>query len=143
MLEKRLISLLLPVRIEGDVIHVFLQKRSADMKVLPNHFGFWGGGVEGGETSEQGLVREIREELGVELDITKVETFNRYEFLRSVKDVYTFTPPEGWEDGIVIGEGEYGKWFRVNEALERSDIIFEDKVILQDLERAFLKRAVR
>ncbi len=40
-------------------------------------------------------------------------------------------------------EGDYGKWFTVAEALDRNDIIFEDKVVLQDLERMFLQQPVR
>lgn len=113
------------------------------MEQLPNHFGFWGGGCEGDETPEQGLVREIQEELGQTLDITTVEFFNRYEFLRSIKHAFVFRPQDGWDSTLVIGEGDYGKWFTVAEALDRSDIIYEDKTVLQDLERRFLQKSVR
>jgi 8-oxo-dGTP diphosphatase len=143
METKRLISILLPFKVEGDKILVFLQKRSADMKTLPNHFGFWGGGCEGSETPEQGLIREMKEELDIDLDITTVELFNHYEFLRSIKNVYTFTPGDGWEDKIKVGEGDYGKWFTIEDALDRQDIIYEDKVVMIDLERYFLKKPIR
>ena len=143
MNPKRLVSILLPIRIESGGISVFLQKRSADMKVLPNHFGFWGGGCEQGETPEQGLIRETREELGIELDIKTVELFNHYEFLGSIKNIFTLIAGDDWEKDHNIGEGDYGQWFQIEEALSRNDIIFEDKVVLNDLERRFLKKPIR
>lgn len=143
MSNKRLISILIPIRIQNEKINVFLQKRSADMKRLPNHFGFWGGGCEEAETPEQGLIREIKEELGIDLDKKQVELFNHYEFLKSVKNIYLLTPEDDWEEGYTIGEGDYGQWFETNEALSRDDIILEDKIILNDLERHFLKKPIK
>lgn len=141
--NKRLISIFLPIRIQDEEISVFLQRRSADIKVLPNHFGFWGGGCEEGETPEQGLVREVKEELGINLDIRQVELFNHYEFLGSIKNIFLYTPKDGWEKDNIIGEGDYGQWFKTDEALNREDIILEDKVILNDLERRLLKKSIK
>jgi mutator protein MutT len=143
MKPKRLISILLPIKVNGDKINVYLQKRSADARVLPDHFGFWGGGVEEGETIEQGLIRETKEELGIDLNIKTVELFNRYEFVGSIKNIFIFTPKDGWENSHTIGEGDYGKWFDTEEALSRSDIILEDKVILNDLERKLLNKPIK
>jgi hypothetical protein len=88
-------------------------------------------------------LREVKEELGIELDIAKTKFFNHYEFLRSIKNIYLFFPEEGWEKDHKIGEGDYGKWFLLEDTLKRTDIIFEDKVILNDLERYFLKKPIR
>jgi mutator protein MutT len=140
---KRLVSIFLPIRIQGEEISVFLQKRSAEMKVLPNYFGFWGGGCEEGETPEQGLIREVKEELGIDLDIKHVELFNHYEFLGSIKNIYVYTPVKDWEQSHIIGEGEYVQWFKIGEALCREDIILEDKVVLNDLERRLLKQPIK
>ena len=124
-------------------MEIYLQRRSVDAKVLPNHYGFWGGGAENSETAEEALKREIREEMGIELDMKKVSLFNHYEFLRSTKDAFLFRPDEGWENKIIIGEGDYGKWFKLEEALENKEIIFEDKVVLNDLDRIILNGPIR
>lgn len=44
---------------------------------FPGHWDFFGGHVEAGESPEEALVREVREELGVEL--SRYEFFRRYE----------------------------------------------------------------
>lgn len=113
------------------------------MERLPNYFGFWGGGAENNETPEEALLREIKEELALDLDMASVNFFNRYEFLRSIKSTYIFEPHAGWEEAAVIGEGDYGQWFTTEEALDSEKIIFEDKVVINDLERTFLGKAIR
>ncbi len=140
---KRQNSILIPLRRDGDELRVYLQRRSADVRVLPSHFGFWGGGAEREETPDLALVREIKEEMGMDLDLSKVELFNRYEFIGSIKYAYLYYPEQGWEKSIVIGEGEYGKWFTTDEAIAEPELILEDKVIINDLERKLLKRPIR
>ena len=141
--EKRQISILLPYILEQGTVKVFLQKRSPDQKTLPNYFGFWGGGAENNETPEFSLQREMKAELNMDIKFNEVTFFNRYEFLKSIKFIFLFQPPLNWEDTITIGEGEYGKWFSAQEALDLTDFIFEDKVVINDLERALLKKPIR
>ena len=45
---------------------VYLRDDNPDIP-FPNHWDFFGGHLETGESPEQALVREVREELGVEL----------------------------------------------------------------------------
>lgn len=141
--KKRQCAIFIPYKKQGDALYVYLQKRSVTMKTLPNYFGFWGGGMEADETPEMGLVREVKEELGIDLDMAQAQLFNRYEFLRSIKFVYTYAVPEGWEQTIVIGEGDYGEWFLLDQVFLIPNLIFEDKVILNDLERAWYKKPIR
>ncbi|MBM7341476.1 nucleoside triphosphatase NudI [Pantoea coffeiphila] len=54
---------------EGEYL---LCKMAADRGVFPGQWALSGGGMEPGETMEAALRREIREELGDELEITEV-----------------------------------------------------------------------
>jgi 8-oxo-dGTP diphosphatase len=52
---------------------VFLRDDKPDIP-FPNHWDFFGGHIEAGESPEQALVREVKEELGLDL--------RHWEFLR-------------------------------------------------------------
>jgi mutator protein MutT len=47
----------------NDKKEILLQHRSKTAKRLPDYWGFFGGGIEVGETPEQALARELLEEL--------------------------------------------------------------------------------
>lgn len=129
-MQKSHRAILTPYRREGKEILVYLQKRSADMKALPNYFGFWGGKVEEGETIEEGLKREIEEELGIE--ISDYEHFAHYEFYGSIKDIFTLEIGSDFEKDVVIGEGDYGKFFTEQDTLNEPLILDEDRVVLRN-----------
>jgi 8-oxo-dGTP pyrophosphatase MutT (NUDIX family) len=58
-----------------------LQHRDAKRTIFyPDHWGFFGGAIEAGETPRQALERELREELQLELTGCEVKPFSRFNF---------------------------------------------------------------
>lgn len=58
---------------------LFLCKRSNSKTLFPGQFEVPGGHIEFGETLEEGLKREIREELGIEINLGEI--FNAFAYL--------------------------------------------------------------
>jgi len=75
---------------------------------FPNHWDFFGGHVEAGESPEQALVRELKEELAIEL--TQSQFVRRYECLEgdaypNVKFIYRASIDQAAEE-LVLYEGQ-------------------------------------
>ena len=128
---KRLVSILIPYLRIGNGFCVFLQKRSKDAKRLPDFFGFFGGGAKNGEGPEEALRREMSEEINFVPE--GYIFFKMYEFSRNVKSIYYLEVDDGFEKQVEIKEGEYGKYFTEDEALNEPKLIEEDKIVLRDL----------
>lgn len=62
-MKKRRVALIVPYTSDGRIL---LQDRR-DISKIGEEWGFFGGGIESGETPEQALLREVKEELSVEL----------------------------------------------------------------------------
>ncbi|PIS04997.1 MAG: hypothetical protein COT81_03475 [Candidatus Buchananbacteria bacterium CG10_big_fil_rev_8_21_14_0_10_42_9] len=129
--EKREIAVLIPYKIENGEVHVFLQKRSEDAKRLPDHFGFFGGGAKVNETVEEAMLREIKEELNYKPK--KYTYLGHFDFSTHSIDAFYFESPDDFENDITIIEGDYGKYFTDQEALDEPKLIDEDKVVLRSL----------
>lgn len=129
-LQKRRVSVLIPYHMSENGICIFLQKRDKDAKRLPDYFGFFGGGIEENESPESGLKREINEELGIE--ITDFKHFSHYEFYGAILDVYTLLVQRDFGDKIILGEGQFGKFFNEEEILVEKLLIDQDKLILKN-----------
>lgn len=128
---KRLVSALIPYRREGEKLLVFLQRRSKDAKRSPDWFGFFGGGIENGETPEEALEREILEELCFEPIGYKY--LNVYETPNSVNSVYYLEVGNDFEKRIEVREGQYGKFFTETEVLNEPKFRDHNKTILREL----------
>lgn len=130
MSEGRKISILIPYKIIEKEIFVFLQKRAKDAKRLPDHFGFFGGGLEGEEMPEEALLREMYEELDFVPEGYRF--LDSYEFGPNLKHIYFLEAGDDFEDHITVFEGDYGKYFSEKEALDEPKFGEEDKVVLRD-----------
>lgn len=87
----RIVSILIPYYLQDDKLFVLMQLRSLDAERIPGYISFFGGGVDEGETPDQGLIREIKEELDLDLDLDQVEPFHKYEFYETVNHFYLLT----------------------------------------------------
>ena len=82
-----------PIRVVGAVFHDgerFLACRKKPGKPLEGHWEFPGGKIEPGETPEQALAREIREELNLIAEVGQKVTTTTYEYDFATVELTTF-----------------------------------------------------
>ena len=82
-MKERRVSLIIPYTEDGRIL---LQDRR-DISKIGEEWGFFGGGIEEGETPERALVREAQEELEIDL--------NEYGYKYIGEDSLKWTNPEG------------------------------------------------
>lgn len=94
---------------------VLLQHRTADAKILPNKWGFFGGHGEAGETPDEAFIREIREELNIELGPNDFRPLFSYQHKENgvFRNVYLITSLNE-KLQLVISEGQGYAWVPVN-----------------------------
>ena len=101
-----------------DEKKILLQLKDESHERYPNHWGFFGGGIEDGETPENAVFREISEELNYKLkNPEKLMAFkfdNRYCF----GAIHVFIEKYANKDVFVLNEGKDLGWFKVSEALK-------------------------
>lgn len=94
----------------------------------PNHWGLFGGGVEEGESPEDGLKRELQEELKLEIDSPKYFTEFSFDFsfrgLGMVWRRYYVVPFDSSKTGMLeLGEGSAFKAFTAMEILTQPRVV--------------------
>ena len=91
-----------------------MQKRSANKRMFPNMWSQTGGGVEVGETSLEGALRECKEELGIDIPKEKIEFI--LSFKRNFVDVW-LVKCDFDISKLVLQEEEVAevKWMRIEE----------------------------
>lgn len=97
--------------------HVFLVHRSASKLHHPNVWDFPGGHLELGENGRQALVREIREELGVEITAPAGKALLTRQDAEMCQEVWLI---EDWVGDIVNAapdEHDAMGWFSLDDAM--------------------------
>lgn len=101
---------------------VFLPKRADTKKFLPGKYELPGGHIDYGENMESGLKREIKEELGIEVDLG--DPFAVFTYTNEVKgshsiEVVYFAKVIGRPDAISINPEDHSScgWFNEEEAI--------------------------
>jgi isopentenyldiphosphate isomerase len=77
--------------IVNDKNELLLQKRAATKRIFPNLWATTGGAVLAGETSKEGCIREVKEELGIELNENDLVLLNRSFRKGLISDDYIVT----------------------------------------------------
>ena len=105
---------------------VLLARRSPHRRTYPNRWSFPGGHVEPGETLDDALVRELREEVSVTpLAFRKLGTLSEPQPRLNGDVVYHFYAVSGWAGGeprIVDNEHSELRWFGIDTACALPDL---------------------
>ncbi|MFH1089922.1 MAG: NUDIX domain-containing protein [Candidatus Uhrbacteria bacterium] len=94
---------------------ILLQHRAENAKRLPGYWGFFGGGIEAGETPEQAVRRETLEELNYSLKNPKLIMKQNFSWQTENNEKYVFV--EGYDPNkkLTLGEGQNLGWFHLSE----------------------------
>ena len=128
----RHLSVLIPYRQKSNgQFEVFLQQRDANAPTFPRYIGFFGGGIEEGETPEAAMRRETREELCIELG--EIFFVGHFEVPGFVRNVFTLPVESDFENSVRVMEGEGGVFLSEQEIAAHTNIIPPDQKILLDV----------
>lgn len=99
---------------------LLIQQRTPEKFIWPNLWDLSvGGGVDAGETSRQGAEREVREELGVSLDLSSLRPSVTVNFDGGFDDFYILTKDLSLEDLTLQGEEVRAvRWASLEEILD-------------------------
>jgi leucyl-tRNA synthetase len=112
------------------------QRRDNNTDRNPGMLAFFGGGIEGNESTIETLRREIKEEINIDIDenyilLNKLESYN---FPGKWLDIFLVNGIN--EENIKLGEGEAIERLSLSEALKRDDVtLFTKNVIKYLLEK--------
>lgn len=131
MHEKREVCSYIPYRVTGGVTYFYLQKRDADAPKAANMFGMFGGGLEGSETPEESLIREVHEELAYVPQSPKY--YSRFENPSNIFHVFTEEVDSDFETRVTVQEGEYGKFLSITEIEELPNVSASTRYIVSQI----------
>ncbi len=101
---------------------ILLQHRTKDAPTFPDHWAFFGGGIEDGETAEEAVKREALEELEYKLTAPHLFQIRRLAHQENEYAVHVFV--EKYNGGkLILGEGQAMGWFLADET---NDMLMND-----------------
>lgn len=107
-----------------DDLKVLLQLRdNIEAIFFPNHWGFFGGAIEKNETPQLAVLRELREELGIDFSIEQVDYLISTELgfkknSRLIKRLFFVVKINKVQSKkITVVEGQKGSFFTKDESL--------------------------
>ena len=133
-MAARNVSLLILFTSTGTIL---LQHRTHDAYRFPNHWAFFGGGIEAGETPVEALEREALEELSYEVQNPSFLMAQKVKDGNEEVTKYVFV--ERYQDQpLHLGEGQAMGWFCPNETHELK-MIDHDRAIVERM-REYLQQ---
>tara|TARA_X000000368_G_scaffold354418_1_gene295923 strand:- start:6493 stop:6888 length:396 start_codon:yes stop_codon:yes gene_type:complete len=110
---------------------ILLSQRTAD-KSFPGQWEFPGGKIESSETAHEALIRELKEELGIDIDNSYL--FKRIEhYYDSFTANIEFFLVDSWSGELSGEEGQLVRWFSVRD-LRDLPILAADNPVIEELQ---------
>ena len=114
----------------NDKRKILLQHRSEDAERLPGYWGFFGGGVEKGETSEEAVKREAFEELNYVPKNPKLLMTQKFKYQNHNLTKYVFIEKCDDKEFLELREGQDWAWFKISDT-NKLKIIDHDREVLE------------
>ena len=109
---------------------ILLSQRTAD-KSFPGQWEFPGGKIESSETANEALIRELKEELGIDIDNSYL--FKRIEhYYDSFTANIEFFIVDSWSGELSGEEGQLVRWFSAGD-LKDLPILAADIPVIEEL----------
>ena len=120
-----------------------LQHRTEDAEQAPNHWAFFGGGIEGDETPEEAVIRESLEELNYkprcpEMVLKKDFSLNG---IPGVMHVF-IEPYHGDKTELRLCEGQGWGWFLSSE-LKDLEMLSHDKQVVEYVSQYLINNSTK
>ena len=121
--DKNLLHNEVGIFIINDDGKVLLQKRSANKRFAPNKWGLCAGHVDAYETLEDAAIREIKEEVGLDVSYEELIPYGEREITISDSNshitYFYYVKCNKKEDEFIIQEEELSevKWFNIDEII--------------------------
>jgi 8-oxo-dGTP diphosphatase len=119
------------VRGQGDGREVFICQRKAEQP-MGLKWEFPGGKIEPGETSEEALVRELGEELGIVATVGELVTTVRHAYRNGREIEIQFFTLRRWDGEMQNRIFEQMQWSKL-EKLPEFDFLAADLTLIRDL----------